>query len=639
MKSSRKKYRRFNPSFASQVNLDGNNRVVVAQLNGFNKYGDAVGVTEEGEVIDVAFGIPGEEVEVEILGDRDGTLYGRAIKINTPAESRTMPECPHFGECGGCQLQHIDYGKQLQLKREIVIKTLRETGNIVDPPVSTMIKSPSTWGYRNNARFTVRNEGDIGFTNWITHRFEAIDNCSIVDPRINDIKSQIKNSLTSDDSQLSVRVGGNTESYMIQPNISNRNMPEELQTGQAYHIEKLLGFDFKVSSPSFFQVNTEQAETMVNIVRQKLAPTGVETLVDAYAGVGVFAGLLCPYYANVIAVEESASAVEDAQHNLVGLTNISLIQEKTENVMGNQNFIIDHLILDPPRSGCHKSVLDSILENPPAKIAYVSCDPMTLSRDLSHLVLGGFTIKEVIPIDMFPHTSHIESITILERPRRSSYVLASTSKRRVELLRLVDRSATILAPALDEDLFSSGLKKDLSPPNYSMEIALAKAYSLTGESKKPVIAADTVVVSPDGDIFGKPKNADEARKMLYALRGKTHEVITGLGLIDPGSQESYSSFATTSVRFRNCSDKEIEEYIMAEHPYDKAGAYGIQDMVLDPVEDYYGCPLNILGFPICEIQTLFGKMGLDPFKDLHKNPPRNLHKNCQEIFSIWMATL
>ena len=127
--------------------------------------------------------------------------------------------------------------------------------------------------------------------------------------------------------------------------------------------------------------------------------------------------------------------------------------------------------------------------------------------------------------------------------------------------------------------------------------------------------------------------------MLYALRGKTHEVITGLGLIDPGLQESYSSFATTSVRFRNCSDREIEEYIMAEHPYDKAGAYGIQDMVLDPVEGYYGCPLNILGFPICEIQTLFGEIGLDPFKNLHKNPPRNLHQNCKEMFSIWMATL
>ena len=131
MKSARKKHRRFNPSFASQVKLDTKNPIINVKLTGFNNQGDATGVTEDGESIDVAFGIPEEDVQVEILGRRESTLYGRVVKIYTPSNSRKLPECPHFGECGGCQLQHIDYDKQLQLKRDIVIKTLRQTAKIV----------------------------------------------------------------------------------------------------------------------------------------------------------------------------------------------------------------------------------------------------------------------------------------------------------------------------------------------------------------------------------------------------------------------------------------------------------------------------------------------------------------------------
>lgn len=639
MKSSRKKHRRFTPSFAAQVRVDTKNPVINAKLTGFNNHGDATGITEDGENIDVAFGIPEEDVQVEILGRREGTLYGKVIKVNIASRSRKKPECPHFGECGGCQLQHIDYDKQLQLKRDIVIKTLREIGKIVEPSVSQMVKSPLNWGYRNNARFTVRNNGEIGFTNWITHRFESIEHCHIMDPRINEIKNQLKDSLNSSDSQLSVRVGANTDSYMIQPNLSDRDIPLNFETGQPQHNEKLLGFNFQISSPSFFQVNTRQAEKMVNLIREKLNPNGLETLVDAYAGVGVFAGLLSPYYANIIAVEESAAAVKDAKQNLLGLSNIDLIQEKTELVMQNENFIIDHLILDPPRSGCDQYVLDSIIENKPEKVAYVSCDPITLSRDLSYLVLGGFSIKEVIPIDMFPHTSHIESLTILERPKRHSYILASTSKRRIELLKSVDFEGTILEPALKEELFSNSLPINILPSTYATEIALAKAKSIANKSKVPVLAADTIVVSSKGEIFGKPKDAKDARKMLYNLRGDVHEVITAVALFNPVSQQIDSTFNTTSVTFRDCSDDEIEEYIIKGNPYQKAGGYGIQDKALNPVEEYDGCPLNILGLPLCSVQQLFENIGLNPFRTIYDQTGKSSHQKCTEVFSRWMSAL
>jgi 23S rRNA (uracil1939-C5)-methyltransferase len=170
---------------------------------------------------------------------------------------------------------------------------------------------------------------------------------------------------------------------------------------------------FRISSGSFFQVNNAQAEQMVRILRDRLAFTGDELLADAYAGVGTFGVLLAPYVKKVLAIEESASAIKDATVNIEEIPNIELIHGKTENVLSSLHDAPDILILDPPRAGCHPDTLKTILDQPPGQIAYISCNPQSLARDLRILLRGPFVIKEIIPVDLFPHTHHIECIALL----------------------------------------------------------------------------------------------------------------------------------------------------------------------------------------------------------------------------------
>ena len=175
----------------------------------------------------------------------------------------------------------------------------------------------------------------------------------------------------------------------------------------------MLDREFRVASPSFFQVNTKQAEFMINLVGDKLNLNGSEILVDAYAGVGVFASLLSKQVGKVIAIEESQAAVRDALFGLNDLENIYYIEGKTEEVLKELEEGVDVIILDPPRTGCHPSAIDSVIDSKANKIAYVSCDPPSLARDLNMLVHGGYTIESVSPIDMFPQTYHTECVATL----------------------------------------------------------------------------------------------------------------------------------------------------------------------------------------------------------------------------------
>ena len=192
----------------------------------------------------------------------------------------------------------------------------------------------------------------------------------------------------------------------------------------------MMGRDLRVASPSFFQVNTAQAENLVRLTRDGLELSESDVLVDAYAGVGVFAILLSPFVARAIAIEESASAIQDGKLNAEGLSNVEFVQLKTEEALADLVEICDldrtpdAVILDPPRTGCHPRAIESLLKLRPEKVAYISCDPPSLARDLDILARGGYEVSQVQPVDMFPQTYHVESVTILRskaaRPQRSS---------------------------------------------------------------------------------------------------------------------------------------------------------------------------------------------------------------------------
>ena len=185
--------------------------------------------------------------------------------------------------------------------------------------------------------------------------------------------------------------------------------------------ETLAGTTFRIRPSSFFQTNTAQAEKMAQIVLSGLlsshiALTASLTIVDAYCGVGTFALLLARHVGKVIAIEESASAIKDAQWNARDVDNIEILKGKVEDILPTLSSQIDGFVIDPPRAGCQQIVLDALIQHPVARIVYVSCDPSTLARDLDILCHQhpSYRLCSVQPLDMFPQTAHIECIAVLE---------------------------------------------------------------------------------------------------------------------------------------------------------------------------------------------------------------------------------
>ena len=281
-------------------------------------------------------------------------------------------------------------------------------GIAIDP----CIPAPSLYGYRNHARFTIRREGSPGFVNRITRRFVQTDECMLMTPGINRLAVDLRGR-AQETSQLSIRYGINTDEWLIQPKLKSDDIP--LKSGQSHYTERLLDHTFRIASPSFFQVNTEQAERLAELVVKTLGLAGEEVVVDAYAGVGTFAILLAESAGKVLAIEESAAAIKDAADNASGIDNVEFIEGKTEDVLDSMQVRPDAVILDPSRSGCHPTVLEALIRLDPERTVYVSCDPEALARDLDVLVRGGFRIESVRPIDMFPQTHHVETVALLGR--------------------------------------------------------------------------------------------------------------------------------------------------------------------------------------------------------------------------------
>jgi len=403
--------------------------------------GEALGRLADGRVVFVPRALPGERAVARLLEDRRDFARAELLEVLAAAPERTEPPCPYFQQgCGGCSWQHAEYALQLRLKERIVADQLRRIGHFadVDTIVRPAIGMVEPWHYRNQARFTVgRRFGELCFTLRATHRLLRIDHCWIVHPRIDELVTQLQGRLPSARRihQLSIRVGANTGDVMVSP-----DLPEiaDVETGQRHLEEELLGTRFRLSPPSFFQVNTRReprplpdaisratlevpadglsmAEILALLVLDRLEPSKRDVVVDAYSGVGTFALLLASLVAEVIGIEEAKSAVQDALHNAAHVPNVHFVQAKTEDALPQLGRTPDAVILDPARVGAHPAVLSALLDLRPNRLVYVSCDPSTLARDLRILVDGGYTLHEVQPLDMFPQTYHIECVATLRR--------------------------------------------------------------------------------------------------------------------------------------------------------------------------------------------------------------------------------
>ncbi|MCK9486935.1 MAG: class I SAM-dependent RNA methyltransferase [Dehalococcoidia bacterium] len=394
-------------------------------LTGFAAGGKAVGHAADGRVVFVEYALPGERVIAEITDDRPSFIEATAVLVLEAAEDRVAPPCGYFGKCGGCQLQHVAYPKQLELKTGVVRDQLHRIGRFSEEEVHALVRPmigmDDPWGYRNHNRFTVRRDGEVGFMQRGTHRFMRIDECLIAHPRVNEVLEAAQDR-TMQARQLTVRVGVNTGDEMVQPRLQFRpGRPNQekrgarVTSGQTHYTEALNGVTYRISGPAFFQVNTVQAERLVAAVVERVLAVKAGVVVDAYAGVGTFAAQLAHFVKHVVTIEESAAAGVDAEMNLKPYDNVTRIVGKVEDTLPGMTPSPDVVVIDPPRSGLFPGVVEAIVASEARRVVYVSCDPATLARDLRLFADGGFAITEVQPIDMFPHTQHIECITTLDR--------------------------------------------------------------------------------------------------------------------------------------------------------------------------------------------------------------------------------
>ncbi len=320
----------------------------------------------------------------------------------------------------------MQYEAQLQWKHDVVQQLLHDIGGFDDPPLLATVPCDIPWHYRNHMRFSVNRNGQAGLTARGTHRVLPLTNCPIAHEQINHaltVLSQQQNAQP----QVLVRCSTTGKEMLIQPRQSDEVVQQLAAQGIAIQTETmdegLGGETFRIRPSSFFQTNTAQAEKMMQMVLQGILSSHSQadarklTIVDAYCGVGTFALLLAQHVGKVIAIEESASAIKDAQWNLRNTPNVDILKGKVEAVLPDIAAGLDGLVIDPPRAGCQEVVLDALIRHPVASIVYVSCDPSTLARDLNILcsLHPIYRLRSIQPLDMFPQTAHIECVAVLER--------------------------------------------------------------------------------------------------------------------------------------------------------------------------------------------------------------------------------
>ena len=336
--------------------------------------GDAMGRLEDGRAVFVPFGLPGERVRVRLTEEKRGFARAELVEILEASPKRIAPRCVHFGMCGGCHYQNLPYEEQLKAKKEILRDQLVRIGRIENPPVLDAVASPGPGNYRNHVQFHLTEEGKLGYMTAGLPKVFAISECHLPEGSINSLWPQLEFEPGMDLGRISLRSGAEDELMLvlesdspeppeleIEAGISVTHVFEEntvVIAGNDHVVIRVLDREFKVSAASFFQVNTAMAGRMVEHILASLRVSLSTTLLDVYCGVGLFSTFLAAKCGRVIGIESSPSACEDFAVNLDEFENVELYEGLAEDVIQYLDVKPDIVLVDPPRAGLEKRVID-----------------------------------------------------------------------------------------------------------------------------------------------------------------------------------------------------------------------------------------------------------------------------------------
>ena len=443
-------------------------KIYSGKVEGYSSEGLGI-VRVLGAVVFVPQAIRDEEIDLKITKVMKTCAAGEVVKVRKASPERMKPECPHFGKCGGCDFQHMSYTEELWAKRQRVQDALERLGGI-DLQVEEILGAKNPLNYRNKSQYPVGADGAIGFFKARSHQVVPIDRC-MIQSEISDRTAKAvgdwmkRYKITPYDEKtgkgmvrhIYVRVNKKGESLCCvvanckqlprEPELaalivaaapktvgvvvnvntmrSNVILGDKYRTiwGEDYIMDTLCGFTFKLSVPSFYQVNREQAEVLYGKALEFAGLTGEETVLDLYCGTGTITLCLAGKAKRAIGAEIVPPAIRDAKENAErnGVSNAEFFCGDAADIaaeLEKEGLRPDVITVDPPRKGLAPEVIASVAGMGPDRVVYVSCDPATLGRDIKIFGECGYVAKRAAAVDMFPGTCHVESVVLLEREEK-----------------------------------------------------------------------------------------------------------------------------------------------------------------------------------------------------------------------------
>lgn len=448
------------------------NDYVELYIEGLSHEGLGVG-KYKGFTLFVKRALPGETVRAKVIKLKKQYGFARLIEIIQASPERVEPICPIYKHCGGCQLQHLSYEEQLRQKRQVVMDNLERIGglDLNQVVVHPTLGMETPWRYRNKAQVPIgERDGELigGFYRQGSHEIIDMQECLIqheandqVIQRVKEIASKLgipaydeekhqgllrhvvaKYGFATNQLMLVLITNGNAiprQTELIEqltgsfPNL--KSIVQNINTkrtnvifgsetkvlwGEGYIYDTIGEIRFAISAQSFYQVNPVQTKVLYETALAYADLQGHETVIDAYCGIGTISLFLAQKAKKVYGVEIVPQAIEDAKRNaqLNNMDNVEFIVGEAETIIPQwkaQGMTADVICVDPPRKGCDPALLEAIIAMRPKRVVYVSCNPSTLARDLNILAEGGYQVKEVQPVDMFPQTAHVECVVLMSR--------------------------------------------------------------------------------------------------------------------------------------------------------------------------------------------------------------------------------